>query len=52
MKSIDFTKVRLARLSSSTPGIDTFQNKKPEMVKYLQESALADQEHKIGNVWV
>ncbi|MCY4490605.1 MAG: GNAT family N-acetyltransferase [Thaumarchaeota archaeon] len=52
MKSIDFTKVGMARLSSSTPGIDTFQNKKAEMVNYLQECALADQEDKIGTTWV
>lgn len=52
MTGVDFAKVRVARLSQSTPGIDTFQNQKPEMVTHLQESALADQERKIGTTWV
>ena len=52
MINIDFNKVTVARINQSTPGINTFQNQKSEMVNHLQESALADQEHKIGTIWV
>lgn len=51
-EKIDFTKVKRARLTKTTPGIASFKNKEQSMVDFIQKEALADQEKKIGITWV
>ena len=48
---IDFSKVECCRLSDTTTGIDTFENKEKELVDFIQNDALDDQNKKIGTTW-
>lgn len=50
-EKIDFSKVKRARLTKTTPGITGFKNKEQSMIDFIQKEALADQENKIGVTW-
>ena len=48
---INFSKVECCRLSDTTLGIDTFENKEKELVDFIQNDALDDQNKEIGTTW-
>ena len=54
MEAPSFTRIDRHILSENTPGIDSFRNRKTEMVEHLQHRALEDQKNGIGvtYVWV
>lgn len=45
---IDWRQVSVSTLSEDMPGIRTFKNHMPGMVRYLREEALLDQRRRIG----
>ena len=54
MNHINFANVLVKRLDNNTPGVSTFENKKQDMVDYLQKAALTDQKIKSSTmlVWI
>ena len=50
--NIDFSKVEVKPLTRITSGINSFKNRKKNMVNYIQKIALQDQDQKLGTTWV
>jgi len=50
-QKIDFAKIKRARLSVNTPGVSNFKNKEQEMVDFIQNDALNDQDKHVGTTW-
>jgi hypothetical protein len=48
---LDFRKIKKARLTKTTPGINNFKNKEQSMINFIQNESLSDQEKKIGTTW-